>query len=212
MHWQLGGIRLIAWRQSQLLKSSPLSWLSIIMPMNVDLPIILRELKEKTLLIMGLLRKLILSKLVSNYNRILILIILMVMHRICTAAEMVIFSNHHSHTFTRAIIWIFQLSSTMKLLCLVFQTILQANNLATSRINISKTINLERAYLTLKIQLRLLAGTTTIFKWMQVETQESFIQIIWAASRAVPEASRTSGSPPLFWLTQISSSRVKVIY
>jgi hypothetical protein len=74
------------------------------MPMNVDLPIILRELKEKTLLIMGLLRKLILSKLVSNYNRILILIILMVMHRICTAAEMVIFSNHHSHTFTRAII------------------------------------------------------------------------------------------------------------
>jgi len=182
------------------------------MPMNVDQQIRLRELMEKTLFIMGLLPKLILSKLVSNYNRILILIILMVMHRICTAVEMAIFSNNHSHTFTRANIWIFQLSSTMKLLCLVFQTILVANNLPTSRINISKTINLERAYSTLKIQLRLLAGTTTIFKWMQAEIQESFIQIVWAASIAVPEVSKTSGSPRPFLLTQISSSIVKVIY
>jgi hypothetical protein len=71
------------------------------MPMNVDQPIILKELMVKIHFIMGLLPKLILSKLVSNYNLILILIILMVMHRICTAAEMAIFSNHHSHTFTR---------------------------------------------------------------------------------------------------------------
>lgn len=151
------------------------------------------------------LQKLILSKVGSNCNRILILIIHMEKPRICMVAEMAIFFNHLSPTSSRVTTWIFQLSSPMSHWCLEFQTI-QPTKWLISRINSTKTINFQRAYST---TLRmLLAGTITIFKWMLAETQKSFNQIIWAASRAVQGAWKISGSRPHF--CRIHSNRSKV--